>query len=399
MIRLLTFTSLYPNGAQPRHGVFVEERLRQLLAAGEITARVVAPVPWFPFRNKRWGAYSVFARVPESEERHGIRIEHPHYPVVPKLGMSVAPWLMYRSLLSVLRSLQSQEWDYDLIDAHYIYPDGVAAVRLGQRLGKPVVITARGTDVTLIPRYRLPRRQILWAAEHAAAIVTVSQALKQSLVTLGVAPDRITVLRNGVDLSRFRPLAQTDIRRRMSLTGPVWLSVGHLVELKGVHIVIQALAQVPEITLLIAGTGPEEPRLRQLANRLRVSERVRFLGGIPHAELCEYYNAADALVLASSREGMPNVALEALACGTPVIATRVGGTPELLTVPESGELMPERTPDALAAAWHRLRARKPDRVSTRRFAERFGWAPTIQAQKALYSRVLSGTSSWAAGLP
>ena len=398
MIRLLTFTSLYPNGAQPHHGVFVEERLRQLLAAGEITARVVAPVPWFPFRNKRWGSYAAFAQVPESEVRHGIRIEHPRYPVIPKLGMSMAPGLMYRALLPWLRRLESGGEHYDVMDAHYLYPDGVAAVRLGQRLGKPVVITARGTDVTLIPRYRLPRRQILWAAEHAAAIVTVSQSLKQSLVTLGVVADRITVLRNGVDLGRFRPLAQADIRRRMGLTGPVWLSAGNLVELKGVHIVIEALARVTGVTLLIAGSGPREGRLRRLADRLAVSDRVRFLGEIPHAELDEYYNAADALVLASSREGMPNVVLEALACGTPVIATRVGGTPELLTAPESGELMQERTPDAVVSAWHRMQARKIQRLSTRTFAESFGWAPTIQAQKALYSRVLSGTRSQA-GLP
>jgi len=295
---------------------------------------------------------------------------------------------MYRSLLSMLRRLQSQGQDYDLIDAHYIYPDGVAAVRLGQRLGKPVVITARGTDVTLIPRYRLPRRQILWAVEHAAAIVTVSKALKQSLVTLGVAPDRITVLRNGVDLGRFRPLAQTNIRRRMSLTGPVWLSVGHLVELKGVHIVIKALAKVSGVTLLVAGSGPQEGRLRRLADRLAVSDRVRFLGEIPHDELDEYYNAADALMLASSREGMPNVVLEALACGTPVIATCVGGTPELVSSPDAGELMQERTPDALVLAWKKLQARKPERASTRAFAEKFGWEPTTRGLEALFTRVL-----------
>ncbi|MGH8283225.1 MAG: glycosyltransferase family 4 protein [Gammaproteobacteria bacterium] len=389
MIRLLTFTSLYPNAAQPRHGVFVEERLRHLVASGGLTAAVVAPVPWFPFRYSRFGAYAALATVPEREERYGIQISHPRYPVLPKVGMSIAPFLMYRALLPVLRKLKANGADFDLIDAQYFYPDGVAAAKLGMAMNKPVVITARGTDVTLIPHYRLPRRQIKWAAERVAAIVTVSQALKDALAALGVNPDKITVLRNGVDLDHFRPLDRTVIRARLGLTGPVWLSVGHLIERKGLHITLPALAKTPDVTLLIAGDGPEEGKLRRLANSLGVGERVRFLGAIAHADLCEYYNAADALVLASSREGMPNVVLEALACGTPVIATRVEGTPEIITSPEAGELMQERSPEALVLAWNKLQAHTPDRISTRKYAEQLGWAPTVRAQLALYVRVLS----------
>jgi len=389
MIRLLTFTSLYPNAAQPRHGVFVEERLRHVAASGNVMAKVIAPVPWFPFKHAAFGRYAIWASVPKREERYGIQVEHPRYPVIPKVGMGMAPRLMYLALLPVFRRLVSQGQDYDLIDAHYFYPDGVAAVQLGCYLGKPVVITARGTDVTLIPRYRLPRRQILWAAEHAAAIVTVSQSLKDSLVTLGVDPHKIMVLRNGVDLERFRPMDRPVIRARLNLTDSVWLSVGHLIERKGLHTTIEALAQVPDITLLIVGDGPEERHLRQLANTLGVSGRIRFLGAIRHTDLCEYYNAADVVILASSREGMPNVVLEALACGTRVIATAVDGTPELISSPDAGELMQERTPDALVVAWKKLQARKPERASTRAFAEKLGWEPTTRGLEALFTRVLT----------
>jgi len=389
MTKLLTFTSLYPNAAQPRHGVFVEERLRHVVASGNVMAKVIAPVPWFPFKHAAFGRYAIRASVPKREERYGIQIEHPRYPVIPKVGMGMAPRLMYRALLPVFRRLETQGQDYDLIDAHYFYPDGVAAVLLGRYLGKPVVITARGTDVTLIPQYRIPRRQILWAAEHAAAIMTVSQSLKDSLVTLGIAPHKIIPLRNGVDLERFRPMNQPVIRARLGLTGPVWLSVGHLIERKGLHITISALAQVPDITLLIVGDGPEERHLRQLANILGVSGRIRFLGAISHTDLCEYYNAANVVILASSREGMPNVVLEALACGTRVIATAVDGTPELITSPDAGELMQERTPEALIAAWYRLRTVITDRISTRKFAQGFGWLPIVEAQQALYANVLS----------
>jgi len=387
-IHLLVVASLYPNAAQPRHGVFVEERLRHLVKTGRVTATVIAPVPWFPFRHPRFGTYATFARVPRHEERFGIRILHPRYPVIPKLGMNLAPSLLYRALLPVVRRVASEE-AFDLIDAHYFYPDGVAAARLGIALGKPTVITARGSDVNVIARHRRPAGQIKWAAVHASAVVTVSNALKDKVESLGVSPDKVVTLRNGVDLERFRPLDRATIRARLNLAGPVWLTAGHLVELKGVHIAIAALARVADVTLLVAGDGPERDALQQLAKRLGVVNRVRFLGTIGHDGLCDYYNAADALILASSREGMPNVVLESLACGTPVVATAAGGIPELVVCPEAGELMHARTPDALVQAWEALRVRTPDRALTRKFAETLGWQPMVAAQCALYERVLA----------
>ena len=387
-IHLLVFTSLYPNAAQPRHGVFVEERLRHLVDSGRVAATVVAPVPWFPFRHQRFGAYAAFARVPEHEQRYGIDISHPRYPVIPKLGMSIAPFLMYRALLPVFRKLKASGIDFDLIDAHYFYPDGVAAAKLGTAMNKPVVITARGSDVNVLARYRQPRRQIEWAAERAATVVTVSQALKGKVAALGVNPEKITVLRNGVDLDRFGPRDRTAMRVKLGLTGTVWLTVGNLVALKGVHITIAALAQVPDATLLIAGEGPEEYKLRSLVERLGLNSRVRFLGTVSHVALCEFYNAADAMVLASSHEGMPNVVLESLACGTPVVAVPFEGVAELLEAPEAGEIAAQRSAGAVTSAWLRLRDRAPTRAATRAIAERLGWGPVVEAQHALYAQVL-----------
>lgn len=388
-IRLLVVSSLYPNAAQPRHGVFVEERLRHLVDSGRITATVVAPVPWFPFRHPVFGAYARFAAVPSKEERYGIQILHPRYPVIPKLGMNIAPFLMHRALLPVLRKLRAEGTGFDLIDAHYFYPDGVAAVRLAAAMDLPVTITARGSDVTWMPRFRRPRVQIQAAAACADAIVTVSQSLKDALVALGVDPEKVSVLRNGVDLDRFAPRDRASIRARLDLKGSVWLTVGNLVELKGVHIVVEALAQVPRTTLLIAGDGPEEQGLRRLVEQLGLNARVRFLGALRHETLCDYYNAADVMMLASSREGMPNVVLEAIACGTPVVATRVGGVPEIIIEPAAGELMYERTPEALVLAWNTLQMRKTDRDATRAVARHLGWQSVIEAQCRLYARVLS----------
>jgi glycosyltransferase involved in cell wall biosynthesis len=169
----------------------------------------------------------------------------------------------------------------------------------------------------------------------------------------------------------------------------VWLAVGNLVELKGVHVTLSALARISDAVLLVAGDGPEASRLRRLASELGVEARVRFLGNVPRADLLEYYNVADALFLASSREGMPNVVLESLACGTPVVAAPFAGAAELINASEAGEIAKARTAEGMLAAWHELWNRKPDRAATRRFAESLGWGPVVEAQYALYANVLA----------
>ena len=388
-IRVLTFTTLYPSAAQPTHGVFVENRLRNLVASGRVAARVLVPVPWFPSAHSAFGRYARFAQVPAEESRHGLAVFHPRYPVLPKLGMSLAPALLFAATLPLARRLAATE-DFDLIDAHYAYPDGVAAAMLGRALGKPVVITARGTDVNLIPRHILPRRMIRWAASRAAALITVADALKAPLIKLGVPAAHITTLRNGVDLSLFRPQHRTAARRVYGFEGKTLLSVGHLIERKGHHHAVAALRRLPAFTLAIAGEGPQRAALASLAQRLGVASRVRFLGALPHDVLPTLYSAADALVLASTREGWPNVLLEAMACGTPVVASHAWGNPEIVADVAAGVLMGELSPDGVADAVNRLFAEPPARAATRAYAERFSWDATTDGQLRLFGGILAG---------
>jgi teichuronic acid biosynthesis glycosyltransferase TuaC len=389
-IRIVTFTTLYPNAAQPAHGVFVENRLRHLVASGRVTSRVLAPVPWFPRALAGYSStYSRYAAVPFAEQRYDLPIIHPRFPAVPKFGMTVAPALLFARSLWALRCLRAESGDFDLIDAHYFYPDGVAAVMLGKAVRKPVVITARGSDVNLISRYQLPRSMIRYAAGKAAGIITVSQALKNSLVALGVPMSKVDVLRNGVDLEMFRPVDRSLARARLEIHGLTLLSVGNLVELKGHDLVIGALPFLPNYSLIIVGEGPERFTLQRLAVRLGVSSRVRFLGRIPHEQLADVYSAADALVLASSREGWPNVLLEAMACGTPVIASNIGGIPELLKSPAAGEMAPERSSRGFATTITKLFHSLPDRAATRRYAENFSWDETTEGQIKLFSQILA----------
>jgi teichuronic acid biosynthesis glycosyltransferase TuaC len=375
-MRTVTFSTLYPNLVQPRNGIFIEQRLRHLLKTGAVESHVVAPVPWFPWPHPSFGHYGAFAQVPYYEERHGIPIYHPRYPRLPKVGLSSAPLTMATAVKPVLEGMIERGFDFDLIDAHYVYPDGVAAVLLGEHFGKPVVMSVLGDDVITYPRFFIPRRLLLWAVDHALGITAVCEALKRRLVDWGASGEKVRVVLNGVDLELFQPVDRDAVRRRLGLAGTVLLSAGHAIRRKGHHLAIEALRGLPEVTLMIAGDGPYEQALRTLAARLGVEDRVRFLGHVEQEDLKEYYGAADALVLASSREGIANVLLEAMACGTPVIATAVWGTPEAVTCSAAGVLMTERTAPALVEAARRLFGRYPDRAATRRHAASFTWERT-----------------------
>ena len=393
--RLLTFSTLFPNAERPNHGIFVENRLRHLLATGEAAATVLAPVPYFPFASQHFGDWSRHARVPGRETRHGLAIHHPRYPVLPRVGMSVAPWLLYRASLPLARRLMAGQ-GFDLIDAHYVYPDGVAAVWLGAALGLPVVITARGSDVTQLPDFAVPRRLIQGAIGRAAGLIGVSSALRERLIALGADPARTVTLRNGIDTAMFHPPAdRAAARAALGLTRPTLISVGGLIPRKRHHLTIDAMRLLPGMELLIVGEGPERPALRARIDAAGLSDRVRLLGPVPHAALPACYGAADASVLASSREGWANVLLESMACGTPVIASDIPGNPEVVRAPEAGLILRANTAEGIAEAARALSADPPDRAATRRYAEAFGWEETSRGQLALFRRVL-GLMPWPA---
>jgi len=379
-MKILTFTTLFPNAAKPHHGIFTETTLRHQLATGEMQAKVVAPVPWFPFKHSVFSQYAIMANAPLTETRIGIEVFHPRYAVVPKLGMRITPYSLAYSARGTIGRLLDEGYDFDVIDAHYFYPDGVAAIMLGKYFRKPVVISALGSDINLIPRYPFSRRMIRWAAENSAGMISVCEALRTEMIDLGLDGKRITTLRNGVDLNLFRPIDRVAMRSALGVDGFTLLSVGHLDPRKGHNFIISALPALPDVRLLIAGSGRDLKKLQKLTRELGVADRVVFLGAMPQAQLRDYYGAADALVLASSREGWANVLLEAMACGTPVIASNVWGTPEVVQTPAAGVLMPSLSAEGVSAGVQQLRAHYPDRGATRAYAERFSWADTTRGQ-------------------
>ncbi len=393
-MRVLTVTSLYPNSAQPNFAVFVENRMRRVHATGHADISVIAPTPWFPSKNKMFGAYATHAAVPKREIRHGIRIEHPRYAMIPKIGMQSQPALYYRSLRRAAMALIEETGPFDLIDAHYFYPDGVAASRLADDLGIPFTCTARGTDINQIPGlHEFGKRAVLDVARRASASITVCEALRQELIQLGADGTKVHTLRNGVDLLGFRPPNVNRDGLKVSYgvpaDAPLVVSVGGLVERKGHHLTIDAVAELPGVHLLIAGSGPEQGALEARIDGLGVGDRVRLTGPLPHGDLADFYGAADISVLASSREGWANVLLESMACGTPVVATSVWGTPEVVAAPEAGLLATNRDASTIRHGIRTLLENLPDRAATRAYAEHFSWDDTIDGVISVFRQAVA----------
>lgn len=376
-MKVLTFSTLFPNRAQPRHGIFIENRLRHLVKTfPQVSIKVVAPVPWFPFKQKMFGSYAQFAQVPKQDQRDWVDVYHPRYCVIPKVGMNWTPYFLAQSALPVIKKLQQSGFDFDLIDAHYFYPDGVAAMLIAEKLQKPYICTARGTDISLIPQYAKPRERIARSIQSASHVITVCQALADEITALKFTPNALSTLRNGVDLTGFSPPSDREaLRQGLGFKGYTLLSVGHLIERKGHHLIIEALPHLPNVNLVIAGGGEMASTLKQLASQLNVADRVTFLGEVPHDKLKDYYGAADAMILASSREGWANVLLESMACGTPVVATSIWGTPEVVK-PHVGVLVDQRSGDGIAKGVMALQEKAPLRSDVRQYAEGFSWDET-----------------------
>lgn len=391
-LRVLTLTSLFPSVARPRHGIFVETRLGHLVSDGGVDARVIAPVPWFPFDSAAFGQYGRYAATPRRTTRaNGLRVSHPRYLMLPRVGVEFQPDSMARAAARDAAELELGGWRPDLIDAHYLYPDGVAAAIVAERLQVPFVVTARGTDVNVLGRTPGPAGRILWAAQRAAAVIAVSQRLKEALVEIGVDEAKIVVLRNGVDPVLFRPEPRGAARERLRLPGGrLAACVGNLVPEKGFALAIEALCCLDGFSLVIVGEGPSRTELVALARRLGVDERVIFRPSMPQHELRSLYSSADVLLLTSTREGWPNVVLEALACGAPVVAVDVGAVGEMLTNPQVGRIVGARDPVLLAAAVSELLASAGSVEQICDHAARFGWASVSRGQIEVFARARAG---------
>jgi glycosyltransferase involved in cell wall biosynthesis len=360
-MRVLVFTSMFPHAKNPIRGVAVYQRTLALAKRCEL--RVVSP--------------QAFGGVAERETIAGIEVRRPRWRRLPKIGVLLDGYLLAAFSRRTVEEVAAA-FDFDLIDTHWVYPDGFAAARLGRRLRKPVVLTARGTDVNDFC-FRWPLRDFAREALRGATrLVAVSHALKQRMAETGVPAERITVIHNGVDTSAFRPADREEARGALGIPDgeTVLFSAGDLLETKGFQHLIAGLALAPPNSqgrLHVAGEGPYRQALERLAAEKGLSGRVRLLGRLGREELARWYQAADFFCFGSLREGCPNVVIEALACGTPVVSARVGAAPELIEEGRTGLLFEPGSPEGFARALGDALARPWDREAIAAAGSRRSW--------------------------
>jgi glycosyltransferase involved in cell wall biosynthesis len=284
-----------------------------------------------------------------------------------------------------------RELDPACLLASWAYPDAVGVTALARlaKLRVPIVIKAHGSDLNVhAASSPLAAVQLRWAAQQARAFVCVSEALRAQAIALGVPKGRTVVIRNGVDVELFRRMPR---QQACALTGlaaqrKALLFVGNVLESKGARELMAAFGSLAQertdLDLVVVGEGPYAAELRQAAAAGGLQERVKLIGRVPHEQLTPWFNAAELVCLPSYAEGLPNVLLEAMACGTPCVASRVGGIPEVVTA-QAGLLVPPKDADALTAALRLALDRSWDREALARGAARFSWDANVQAMSEL----------------
>jgi len=386
-LRILVLSAVFPSSVEPTRGVFVKERVKAMAALPGCEVRVIAPVPWFPpiKRLSRWYQWSQY---PREETVDGLTVYRPRYILPPRIGGYFHPRLMYPAAKRAADRLRD-EFPFDVIDAHFVYPAGVVAAMLGRRYGVPVVMTGRGEDMLRFPDMPFKGRRIRWALSRAAHCVALSTEIAEAMHRNGASSEGIAVIPNGVDTTKFHSLPQEDCRRQLGLAADakIILSVGDRLELKGFHLLVDAMSAVlkshPGALLAIVGgpgrfgrdyTAAIEERIREH----NLHDHVLLAGPKPHDELPLWYNAADLFALMSSREGSPNVLLEALACGTPAVGTPISGIADELANPLMGRLLPERTATAAAEAISEMLSHSANREAIHSAMKTRSWSGTAQ---------------------
>jgi teichuronic acid biosynthesis glycosyltransferase TuaC len=371
MLRVLTLSTLFPNAHQPRLGLFVERQTLGLAALDDVEVRVVAPVGLPAWPLSLHPRYRPLTPLPQRENWRGLEVYRPRFRVWPKLNRGAGRSLA-RALVPYLKKLR-RDFPFDVIDAEFFWPDGLAAMHVAAALGMPFSIKARGSDIYHWGDVPGIGEQIRAAAEAADGLLAVSRSLKDEMIARGMPGEKIKVHHTGVDLDLYRPIDRAAAKAELGVAGPLIATVGGLIERKGQAFAIDGLALLPEATLLIVGEGPDRDALQRQALAPGVAGRVRFLGSQPPAEIARLLGAADVMLLPTRAEGIANVWVEALACGTPVVTCDAGGARDVIDRPEAGRLV-AREAEALAAAVRELLANPPAQEVVRKSAEQFSWA-------------------------
>ncbi len=364
-MKILVITNLFPNKKEPNRATFNKQQILALKAFVE-KITVIAPLPLFKFSAQE---------VPLKETIEGIDVLHPRYLVIPKILRCLYGFFYFLGVWPLAKRLDNEE-HFDIIFATWAYPDAFATALIAQKLQKPFVVKVHGTDINIGCQARIRRKMIAWALQKANKVIAVSLPLQEKIFELGVPKTNVYLLTNGVNLEKFCVLDRMECRRQLDITTQSRhvVFIGNLVLIKGVRFLIEALLDIPnEVCLDIIGDGPERGNLERLLNNLNLQNRIRFFDKQPHEKIPLWLNAADLLCLPSLMEGCPNVVLEAIACGTPVVATKVGGVPDLLRELPFTYLCKPQNPKDLAKRIRQGLSDNVDRERLRNAVIRMSW--------------------------
>ena len=350
-MRVLIITKIFPNRVEPLSAPFNRQQFAALARLCDV--EILATIPWFPGSHalRRWSPAGRLHGVPARERIDGLNVRHPRFLFVPKVGNAISGPLYAASLASRVLSYRRR---VDVVLGSWAYPDGYAAVMLAGLLGVACAIKLHGSDIDVVANLGGSRRRLRWAFPRADRVVAVSRPLAAAAGLLGARADRIDIVPNGVDAASFKLANRTEARRELGVASDarVVLYVGRVEREKGVIDLVRAFgagtADLAGVQLVMVGDGSALEECRQLAATTGVS--VLFTGARPHAEVSRWLAVCDVLALPSWHEGTPNAVLEAVACGRRVVATRVGGIPDVITSEVLGTLVSPRDPPALAVA-------------------------------------------------
>lgn len=350
--RVLVLTGIFPNRQSPTWGIHIFQNVRALAENADV--RVVATVPWVPRALAR-GTYGAYAGIPPRDEWEGLEVCYPRFLVVPKVARFLHGWEYFYSIRSAV-AREIREFRPDVILAYFAYPYGFAAVQFGRKFGLPVVISCRGSDINHMTKPRLQGRVIVSSLRACRRVFVMSDEMRERVLSWGLDAAKVEIVSNGVDAKRFHPRDRAQARTALGIPQDerVLVCVSRLSHEKGIDVLVDAMARLKDerTRLYVIGDGAERGALTARIRAAGLNERVFLPLTRPHDEIPQWLAAADVAVLPSRTEGMPNAALEALACGRPVVATAVGGTRELVNSSSLGILVPPDEPDALAVALH-----------------------------------------------
>jgi teichuronic acid biosynthesis glycosyltransferase TuaC len=338
--RVLVLTGIFPNRHSPTWGIHIFQNVRALAANADV--RVVATVPEF-----------FSSGIPAREKWEGLDVVYPRFLVIPKVARFLHGWEYFYSIRRAM-AREVNEFHPDVILAYFAYPYGFAAVQLGKKFGLPVVISCRGSDVNLMTAPRLQGRMIVSSLRACRRVFVMSDEMRTRVLSWGLDPQRVDVVSNGVDASRFKIMDRTEARTDLGIdqNARVIVCVSRLSHEKGIDVLVDAMAKLNDnaARLYVIGDGAERAALAARIKSAGLDGRAVLMITRAHDEIPRWLAAADVAALPSRTEGMPNAVLEALACGRPVVATAVGGTRELVNSSSLGILVPPDAADALAVA-------------------------------------------------